>query len=98
MAQYNNQEREAEQAGDNPEQGKTTELENVGENIDLVGGRVLNTPDFVELALQGFSEDQLKQMLRLRRRYNETEENELTPEHKRLRFARYLYSSGKIKS
>ena len=95
MAQYKDQEDETEQ---DPEETPTTELTNVGENIDLVGGRVINGPDFVELASQGFSEGQLKQILKLRRRYNETEENELTPEHKRLRFARYLYSSGKIKS
>lgn len=94
MAQYSNQENEIEQ---DPEETPTTELTNVGENIDLIGGRVLNGPDFVELASQGFSEGQLKQILKLRRRYNETEENEVTPEFKRLRFARFLYSSGKIK-
>jgi hypothetical protein len=93
MAQYSNQENETEQ---DPEETPTTELTNVGENIDLIGGRVLNGPDFIELASQGFSEGQLKQILKLRRRYNETEENEVTPEFKRLRFARFLYSSGKI--
>jgi hypothetical protein len=93
MAQYSNQEHETEQ---DPEETPTTELTNVGENIDLIGGRVLNGPDFIELASQGFSEGQLKQILKLRRRYNETEENEVTPEFKRLRFARFLYSSGKI--
>ncbi len=93
MAQYSNQENETEQ---NPEETPTTELTNVGANIDLIGGRVLNGPDFIELASQGFSEGQLKQILKLRRRYNETEENEVTPEFKRLRFARFLYSSGKI--
>lgn len=92
MAQFSDQEKETEE----PEETPTTELQNVGENIDLVGGRILNGPDFVELALQGFSEGQLKDMLRLRRRYNETEENEITPEFKRLRFARYLHDSGKI--
>ena len=94
MAQYKDQEDETEQ--DPEEKTPTTELTNVGENIDLVGGRVFNGPDFVELASQGFSEGQLKQILKLRRRYNETEENEVTPEFKRLRFARFLYSSGKI--
>ncbi len=100
MAQQSNPENETEQTEANPqeEQGPTTELQNVGENIDLVGGRVLEVPDFVELALQGFSEDELKRILKLRRRYNDTEENELTPEYKRLRFARYLYSEGKIES
>jgi hypothetical protein len=93
MAQYSNQENETEQ---DPEETPTTELTNVGENIDLIGGRVLNGPDFIELASQGFSEGQLKQILKLRRRYNETEENEVTPEFKRLRFARFLYSSGNI--
>jgi hypothetical protein len=93
MAQYSNQENETEQ---DPEETPTTELTNVGENIDLIGGRVLNGPDFIELASLGFSEGQLKQILKLRRRYNETEENEVTPEFKRLRFARFLYSSGKI--
>lgn len=99
MAQYSNPENETqqnEQVEATPEPTPTTELQNVGENIDLVGGRVLETPDFVELALQGFSEDQLKAMLKLRRRYNQTEENEITPEFKRLRFARFLARSGKI--
>ncbi len=98
MAHHSNPENETEQTDRNPEQGQTAELSNIGENIDLVGGRVLNTPDFVELALQGFSESELKQILKLRRRYNETTENELTPEFKRLRFARYLYGAGKIES
>ncbi len=93
MAQYKDPEDVTEQ---DPEETPTTELTNVGENIDLVGGRVFNAPDFVELASQGFSEEQLKRILKLRRRYNETEENEVTPEFKRLRFARFLYSSGKI--
>ncbi|MDB5081840.1 MAG: hypothetical protein JWP00_3764 [Chloroflexi bacterium] len=93
MAQYSDQEKDTEQ---NPEETPTAELTNVGENIDLVGGRVITAPDFVELASQGFSEGQLKDILKLRRRYNETEENEVTPEFKRLRFARFLYSSGKI--
>lgn len=92
MAQFSDQEKEIEE----PEETPKTELTNVGENIDLVGGRLLNGPDFVELASQGFSESQLKQILRLRRRYNETEENEITPEFKRLRFARFLHESGKI--
>ena len=78
------------------DQQSTTNLSNVGENIDLVGGRNLDVPDFVELALQGFSEGELKHILRLRRRYNENEENELTHEFKRLRFARYLYKEGRI--
>src|SRR4051812_24294524 len=98
MAQHTNPESNTDQTADNSEQGATTELQNVGENIDQVGGRMLNAPDFVELALQGFSEDELKQILKLRRRYNNTTENELTPEFKRLRFARYLYSAGKLES
>ena len=92
MAQYSDREKEIGE----PEETPKTELTNVGENIDLVGGRVLHGPDFVELASQGFSEGQLKDILRLRRRYNETEENEITPEFKRLRFARFLHESGKI--
>lgn len=76
--------------------GEKTELHTIGENIDQIGGRVLQIPDFVELAAQGFSEGQLKDMLRLRRRYNETEENEITPEFKRLRFYRYLYKEGRM--
>ena len=91
MAQQSDPEKEVEQV-----QPEVVELSNVGDNLDLIGGRVLNSPDFVELALQGFSEGELKQILRLRRRYNETEENELTPEFKRLRFARFLYSEGRI--
>ena len=98
MAQHPNPESETDQTANNSEQSDTTELQNVGENIDQVGGRVLDVPDFVELALQGFSENELKQILKLRRRYNDNDENEVTPEFKRLRFARYLYSSGKLES
>lgn len=97
MAQYKDQENEIEENPEEiPSSELTNEVTNVGENIDLVGGRMLNGPDFVELASQGFSEGQLKDILRLRRRYNTTEENEVTPEFKRLRFARFLYSNGKI--
>lgn len=92
MAQHTNPENEVEQVNAT----EITELCNVGENIDQAGGRVLHIPDFVELASQGFSEDQLKGLLRLRRRYNETEENEITPEFKRLRFYRYLVSEGRM--
>jgi hypothetical protein len=98
MSQHINPESETNQVASNQEQGATTELQNVGENIDPVGGRVLNVPDFVELASQGFSEGELKQLLKLRRRYQENDENEVTHEYKRLRFARYLYSSGKLES
>ncbi len=93
MAQQSNPENETDQV---LAESEVTQLHTVGENIDLVGGRVLNAPDFVELALQGFSEGELKRILKLRRRYNETEENELTPEFKRLRFARFLYNEGRI--
>ena len=98
MAQHSNPESETDQTADNQAQANTTELQNVGENIDQAGGRVLDIPDFVELALQGFSEDELKKILKLRRRYHNTAENELTTEFKRWRFARYLYSSGKLES
>ncbi len=67
----------------------------IGENIDLKGGRVIGVPDFVELAEQGFSEEELKRIVLLRKRYNQGD-HEVTPEHLRLRFARYLYDSGKI--
>ena len=93
MAQQSNPENETQSV--EPE-AQATEMHTIGENIDLKGGRVLDVPDFVELALQGFSEGELKQMLRLRRRYNETDENEVTPEFKRLRFARFLFNEGKI--
>jgi hypothetical protein len=96
MAYSKNNERNAEQT-DNPEQIKI-EVENVGENLDLKGGRVIHVPDFVELATQGFSEGELKDMLRLRRRYNEGEDYEITPEHKRLSFARWMYQQGKLES
>ena len=62
--------------------------------IDELGGRV--SPDFYDLATAGFSESELKDMLRLRRQYKEGEVNELTPEYKRLQFARWLYKQGKI--
>jgi hypothetical protein len=48
------------------------------------------------LATAGFSEAELKDILRLRRRYNDGKVNELTPEYKRLQFARWLYRQGKI--
>ncbi|HEX2916458.1 MAG TPA: hypothetical protein VH186_37205 [Chloroflexia bacterium] len=96
MAQHNNPENDCTEVEQTQEHSETTELQNVGENLDMVGGRVLDIPDFVDLALQGFSEGELKSFLKLRRRYNETEENEVTPEFKRLRFARFLYDSGKI--
>jgi hypothetical protein len=67
----------------------------IGENIDLKGGRVIDVPDFIDLAEQGFSEDELKRIVQLRKRYNQGD-HEVTPEHLRLRFARYLYDSGKI--
>jgi hypothetical protein len=75
----------------------TTELntEVVGENIDLKGGRVLNVPDFVDLAEMGFSEDELIRILKLRRRF-EQGDHEATPEVIRLRFARFLFERGKI--
>ncbi len=98
MAQHTNPNNEADKMINNEEQGETAELQNVGESIDQAGGRVMDAPDFVELALQGFSEHELKSILKLRRRYNETLENEITPEFKRLRFARYLYSAGKLES
>ena len=59
---------------------------------------MLNVPDFVELATQGFSEGELKDILRLRRRYEEGNDYELTPEYKRLRFAQWLYNEGKLQS
>ncbi len=96
MAQHSNPEQEIEQGEPEPQAEETTELTNVGENIDQKGGRVIEVPDFVDLALQGFSDDQLKSILKLRRRYNETDENEITFEFKRLRFARYLYKQGRI--
>lgn len=96
MAQYTNNERNVEQNG-NDEQVKV-ELDNIAENIDLKGGRVLNVPDFVELATQGFSEGELKDILRLRRRYEEGNDYELTHEYKRLRFAQWLYKEGKLES
>jgi hypothetical protein len=96
MAYYKNDERNAEKS-DKEEQIKV-EVGNVAENIDLKGGRVLNVPDFVELATQGFSEGELKDILRLRRRYENSTDYELTPEYKRLSFAKYLYDQGKINS
>ncbi len=98
MANQINPESECDQRPEETEQAGATELLNVGENLDMKGGRVLEIPDFVELALQGFSENELKDILKLRRRYNETSENEITPEFKRLRFARYMYGSGRMKS
>ena len=69
-------------------------LEVDGASLDLLGGRVI--PDFYDLATAGFSEAELKDILRLRRRYNDGKVNELTPEYKRLQFARWLYRQGKI--
>ena len=72
----------------------STEIGIAGNTIDELGGRV--SPDFYDLAVAGFSENELKDMLRLRRQYNEGQVNELTPEYKRLQFARWLYRQGKI--
>jgi hypothetical protein len=57
--------------------------------------KTAHAPDFVDMALMGFSEDELKQLIRLRRRF-EQGDHEATPEVIRLRFARYLYENGKI--
>ncbi len=94
MAHYTNNEKE--QA--DKEEHVTVEVEAVGENLDLKGGRVLNVPDFVELATQGFSEGELKNILRLRRRYESGNDNEITPEYKRLQFVQWLYNQGKLES
>ncbi len=96
MEKYINQEQNTENNEDNVQQ--TSEMgTTVGENLDLKGGRVLNVPDFIELASMGFSEDELKSILRLRRRF-EQGDHESTPEHIRLRFGRYLFENGKISS
>lgn len=81
------------------EVGDTTEINDVAsnENLDLKGGRVLNAPDFVDLAGMGFSENELKTLVRLRRRFEEGG-SDLTPEHQRLRFARWLYQNGRLDS
>ncbi len=92
----NNTENSEEQMA-NVAQTAEIDTNSVGENIDLKGGRVLEVPDFVELATMGFSEDELKSILRLRRRFQEGD-HEATPEHIRLRFARFLFESGKIES
>ncbi|MEI6045872.1 MAG: hypothetical protein WCS37_16105 [Chloroflexota bacterium] len=94
MAQYTNDERDMEQTGSGEQ--IRVEVDAIGENIDLKGGRVLNIPDFVELATQGFSEGELKDILRLRRRYENSNDYELTAEYKRLRFAKWLYKQGKL--
>jgi hypothetical protein len=75
----------------------TTEIKelNVGETLDVKGGRFMPAPDFVELAALGFSEGELSTILRMRQRF-EAGDSEFTPEHKRLRFARWLYQNGKI--
>ena len=94
MAQYRNDERNVAQAG-NQDQVQV-KVDAIGENIDLKGGRVLNIPDFVELATQGFSEGELKDILRLRRRFETGTDYELTPEYKRLQFAKWLHDQGKL--
>ncbi|MEI7554030.1 hypothetical protein [Candidatus Chlorohelix sp.] len=71
------------------------EITTVGENLDLKGGQVVNAPDFVDLLMMGFSEDELKLLLKLRRRF-EQGEHDVTPEIIRLRFAKFLYENGKI--
>ncbi len=94
MEKYLNQEQHTENNEDKVQE--TSEIEGtVGENLDLKGGRVLQVPDFIELASMGFSEDELKSILRLRRRF-EQGDHEATPEHIRLRFGRYLFENGKI--
>ncbi len=95
MANYTNNERNAEQTSS--EEIKI-DVGNIEENLDLKGGRVINVPDFVELATQGFSEGELKDILRLRRRYEDGKDYEITPEYKRLSFARWLYTEGKLES
>jgi len=99
MHHYTNNERNTEQANSEEQLPNTkVDLINIGETIDLKGGQVLNVPDFVELATQGFSEDELKDILRLRRRFEVGNDYEITPEHKRLSFAKWLYEHGKLDS
>ena len=95
MEQYTNRESNAEKDVQIKIDDASVEL---GENstIDVLGGRA--TPDFYDLAASGFSENQLKDILRLRRQYNDGVVNELTTEYKRLQFARWLYKGGKLES
>lgn len=95
MEQYsnkgNNLENEAQQSSLDV---ADVNIEVAGNTIDVLGGRV--SPDFYDLASSGFSEGELKDMLRLRRQYSQGVINDLTPEYKRLQFARWLYEQGKI--
>jgi hypothetical protein len=76
---------------------ETTEIKEltIGETLDPKGGRFMSAPDFVDLVEMGFNEGELSRILKMRERF-EAGGSEFTPEHNRLRFARWLYKNGRI--
>jgi hypothetical protein len=69
----------------------------IGETLDTKGGRVVPAPEFVELAEMGFSDGELSTILKLRQRFEEGG-SDFTPEHKKLRFMRWMYQNGRLDS
>jgi hypothetical protein len=60
-----------------------------------------DTPTLVEvrnLAHAGFSGDEIASLLRVKGRYQRGAYHEITPEYRRLEFARWLYRRGRLQS
>ena len=60
-----------------------------------------HVPTLIEvrnLAHAGFSSDEIDRLLRVKGLYHQGTYHEITPEYRRLEFARWLYQTGRLQS